>query len=66
MPNFMPIGLKLWALEGYRQTNRQSYFNNIDGKSTIEIRARLAIALSAMSRLSKIWKRVKEFQLQQR
>ena len=38
MPSFMPIGLKLWALEGYRQTdrqtdkqtNRQSYFNNID------------------------------------
>ena len=27
-----------------------------DGKSTIEIRARLAIALSAMSRLSKMWK----------
>ena len=30
MPSFMPIGLKLWALEGYRQTNRQSYFNYID------------------------------------
>ena len=34
MPSFMPIGLKLWALEGYRQTDkqtdRQSYFNNID------------------------------------
>ena len=34
MPNFMRIGLKLWALEGYRQTNkqtnRQSYFNYID------------------------------------
>ena len=27
-----------------------------DGKSTIEIRARLAIALFAMSRLSKTWK----------
>ena len=27
-----------------------------DGKSTIEIRARLAIALSAMSRLSKMYK----------
>ena len=22
MPSFMPIGLKLWALEGYRQTDR--------------------------------------------
>ena len=30
MPSFMPIGLNLWALEGYRQTDRQSYFNNID------------------------------------
>ena len=34
MPSFMPIGLKLWALEGYthtnRQTDRQSYFNYID------------------------------------
>ena len=31
---FMPIGLKLWALEGYtqtdKQTDRQSYFNIID------------------------------------
>ena len=27
-----------------------------DGKSTIDIRARLAITLSAMSRLSKMWK----------
>ena len=24
MPSFMPIGLKLWALEGYRQTNKQT------------------------------------------
>ena len=30
MPSFMPIGPKLWALEGYRQTNKPSYFNNID------------------------------------
>ena len=30
MPSFMPIGLKLWALEGYIGTDRQSYFNNID------------------------------------
>ena len=32
MPSFMPIGLKLWALEGYGRTDRrkegQSYFNN--------------------------------------
>ena len=38
-----------------------------DGKSTIEIRASLAIALSTMSRLPTMWnRRVKEFQLQQR
>ena len=34
MPSFMLIGLKLWSLEGYtktnRQTNKSSYFNNID------------------------------------
>ena len=34
MPSFMPIGPKLWALEGYTQTNKQtnkpSYFNYID------------------------------------
>ena len=30
MPSFMPIGLKLWALEGYKQTDRQCYFTNID------------------------------------
>ena len=24
MPSFMPIGLKLWALEGYTQTDRQT------------------------------------------
>ena len=30
MPSLMPIGPKLWALEGYTQTDRQSYFNDID------------------------------------
>ena len=24
MPSFMPIELKLWALEGYTQTNKQT------------------------------------------
>ena len=44
MPSFLPIGLKLWALEGYTQTDRQtdkqtdkpSYFNYIDDEITKE------------------------------
>ena len=24
MPSFMPVGLKLWALEGYTQADRQT------------------------------------------
>ena len=30
MPSFMPIGPKLWALEGYIQTDRQSFVYYID------------------------------------
>ena len=41
MPILMPIGPKLWALEGYtqtdKQTNKPSYFNYIDDRIALEI-----------------------------
>ena len=43
MPSFMSIELKLWALEGYRQTNkqtdRQSYSNYIDSHQSFLCRS---------------------------
>ena len=48
MPSFMPIGTKLWALEGYIQTHtdRQSFFYHID-QSCEKLRASSGLSCGA-------------------